>query len=222
MSASLRFNFDPARTAAVLAAVMLLLVVCHLLALQANFNEDLGIKRALGFEYWQIAIFDLDEEESFGTWFSTMLLLFAAVLFFDRARAARARSDRSHYWWWLLGAGFCLMSVDEVVGLHELINTLFDESVWAILSRAIVLVVGVGFLPFLWRYRWRTALLFVVAGLLFVGGALGVEHYSGEDVNSLGYNMLTGLEEGMEMSGVIVAIYTLLELIAADGTAARG
>jgi len=219
MAALLRFKFHPARTAAWLAAVMLLLIVCHLLALQANFNEDLGIKRTLGFEYWQIAIFDLDEEESFGTWFSSMLLLFAAILFFDRAGAARARSDRCHYWWWLLGVGFCLMSVDEVVGLHELINTLFDESVWKSLSRAIVAAVAVGYLPFLWRYRWRTSLLFGAAGLLFVGGALGVEQYSGDDVNSLGYNMLTGLEEGMEMAGVIVAIYTLLELIAADQTA---
>ena len=42
--------------------------------------KSLGWKDALGFEYWQIAIFDLDEEESFGTWFSAAILLFAALL----------------------------------------------------------------------------------------------------------------------------------------------
>jgi hypothetical protein len=42
---------------------------------------------------------------------------------------------------------------------------------------------------------------------------IGIEHYSGTDINSLGYNMLTGLEEGLEMSGVILLIYTLLDFI---------
>jgi hypothetical protein len=120
-----------------------------------------------------------------------------------------------YYWWFVLALGFCLMSVDEVVGLHEYINTAFEESMWAGLSLGLVAATGLGFLPFLWRYRWRTAGLFLLAGILFVGGAVGVERYSGTDINSLEYNMLTGIEEGLEMSGVILAIYTVLQLMGA-------
>jgi hypothetical protein len=208
-------NLDALRTAKVLASIMLVLLAAHVLAMQANFNDALGLKEAFGFEYWQVAIFDLDEEESFGTWFSAAILFFAALLFFWQADVCRRSADQMYYWWFVLALGFCLMSVDEVVGLHEYINTAFEESMWAGLSLGLVAATGLGFLPFLWRYRWRTAGLFLLAGILFVGGAVGVERYSGTDINSLEYNMLTGIEEGLEMSGVILAIYTVLQLMGA-------
>jgi len=47
---------------------------------------------------------------------------------------------------------------------------------------------------------------------------VGIEHYSGTDLNSLRYNMLTGLEEGLEMAGIILAIYTTLDFINATDT----
>jgi len=216
MNVRLNFNLDASRTGRFLVSVMLVLLAAHVLAMQANFNEDLGLKEALGFEYWQVAIFDLDEEESFGTWFSAAILLFASLLFFYQARLRRGLFDRIHYWWFVLGLGFCLMSVDEVVGMHELINTIYDESVWAGLSLALVAAAFLGFIPFLRRYRWQTSGLFIFAGILFTGGAVGVEQLSGSDLNSLQYNMLTGLEEGLEMSGVILAIYTVLQLMAVE------
>jgi hypothetical protein len=219
MNILLSFTLDALRTAKILVSVMLVLLVAHVLAMQANFNDDLGIKQALEFEYWQVAIFDLDEEESFGTWFGAAILFFAALLFFKQASFSREHAERMHYWWFALGLGFCLMSVDEVVGIHEFINTVFDESLWAGLSLGLVATVGLCFIPFLWRYRWRTSAMFMFAGILFTGGAVGVEQYSGTDINSLGYNMLTGLEEGLEMSGVILAIYTVLQLMGAEDSA---
>jgi hypothetical protein len=219
MYVPLNFNLDARRTGRFLVTVMLVLLAAHVLAMQANFNDGLGLKEALGFEYWQVAIFDLDEEESFGTWFSSANLLFASLLFFYQARLRRRQLDRMHYWWFALGIGFCLMSVDEVVGMHELINTIFDESVWAGLSLGLVAGAFLGFIPFLWHYRWRTSGLFIFAGILFTGGAVGVEQLSGSDVNSLQYNMLTCLEEGLEMSGVILAIYTVLQLMGAEDSA---
>jgi hypothetical protein len=219
MYVPLNFNLDARRTGRFLVTVMLVLLAAHVLAMQANFNDDLGIKQALEFEYWQVAIFDLDEEESFGTWFGAAILFFAALLFFKQASFSREHAERMHYWWFALGLGFCLMSVDEVVGIHEFINTVFDESLWAGLSLGLVATVGLCFIPFLWRYRWRTSAMFMFAGILFTGGAVGVEQYSGTDINSLGYNMLTGLEEGLEMSGVILAIYTVLQLMGAEDSA---
>jgi hypothetical protein len=213
MNKPLAINLDAKRTTIILTAIMSVLVAIHVLAMQANFNESLGLKKALDFEYWQVAIFDLDEEESFGTWFSTAILLFASVLLFFVADYLRSAADSMYRWWTILGLGFGLLSIDEVVGLHELFNTLYEDVPWTTAGFFLFVLAGFCFLPFLWHYRWRTSGLFMVAGVIFASGAIGIERYSGTDINSLGYNMLTGLEEGLEMSGVIIVIYTLLDFI---------
>ena len=213
MRKPLAINLDAKRTTIILVAIMSALVAIHLLAMQANFNESLGLKKALDFEYWQVAIFDLDEEESFGTWFSTAILLFASVLLFFVADCLRSAADSMYRWWTILGLGFGLMSIDEVVGLHELFNTLYENVPWTTAGFSLFVLIGFCFLPFLWHYRWRTSGLFMVAGVIYASGAIGIERYSGTDINSLGYNMLTGLEEGLEMFGVILVIYTLLDFI---------
>ena len=97
--------------------------------------------------------------------------------------------------------------------MHELLNTIYTDSPWTIAGFIVFVVAGSCFLPFLWHYRWRTSGLFFVAGTIYISGAVGLEHVSGTDINSLRYNMLTGLEEGLEMSGVILAIYALLDFI---------
>ncbi len=199
------------RVALVLAAAMAVLVVAHVVAMQANFNAALGVKESIGFEYWHVSIFDLDEEESFGTWFSTVILLIAAVLLMRQARTLRAEGDPWHRWWLVLGWAFCFLSIDEVVGLHEMMNTMLENMPWTVVGTYVLALVGLCYLPFLWHYRWRTAILFGLAGVVYGGGAVGIEHYSGFAVNSLRYNMLTALEEGMEMFGVILCIFTILD-----------
>ncbi|MCZ6895233.1 MAG: hypothetical protein O7H40_14460 [Gammaproteobacteria bacterium] len=199
------------RVTRTLTAIMVVLVVAHVIAMQANFNPSLSLKQSLGFEYWHVAIFDLDEEESFGTWFSTVILLIAAVLLMRQARTLRAEGDPWHRWWMVLGWAFCFLSIDEVVGLHEMMNTMLESMPWTVVGAYVLALVGLCYLPFLWRYRWRTAILFALAGGIYGGGAVGVEHFSGVEVNSLQYNMLTALEEGMEMLGVILLIYAILD-----------
>ncbi len=203
----------PERVALTLVTILVILIVVHLLAMQANFNPALGLKEKFGFHYWQLAFFDLDEEESFGTWFNSGLLLIAAVLLIHRARVLRAEGQDWHRWWLILGAGFCVLSMDEVVGMHEWVNSMMEDTPWTLIAFPIFMLVGLAYLPFLWHYRWRTGLLFILAGAIYGGGAVGVEHFTDSDVNSLHYNMWTALEEGMEMLGVIVLIYTVLDHI---------
>ena len=52
------------------------------------------------------------------------------------------------------------------------------------------------------------------------GGAVGVEHFTDAEVNSLHYNMWTALEEGMEMFGVMVLIYAVLDFMQGDAAVA--
>lgn len=67
----------------------------------------------------------------------------------------------------------------------------------------------------------RTRKLFVLAGALYFGGAIGVEMVSAEHAhayseNNLGYAMIITIQELFEMSGVIVLIYALLDYLRAD------
>jgi hypothetical protein len=201
------------RVAFTLGAIMAVLVIVHILAMQANFNPALGLKERFGFEYWHLSVFDLDEEESFGTWFSVGILAMAAALLLNQGRILKAKGGGWHRSWLVLGIGFCVLSIDEVVGMHEYVNTLMADTSWTVIGFPILLIVALVYLPFLWHHRWRTALLFLLAGAIYGGGAVGVEHFTDSAVNSLHYNMWTALEEGMEMSGVIVFIYAILDLM---------
>jgi len=205
------YSLRAERVAFTLLAVMLVLIVVHVLAMQANFNAALGLKEKFGFHYWQLAFFDLDEEESFGTWFNSGLLLIAALLFMQQARSLRAQGEAWHKWWLILAIGFCVLSIEEIVGIHEWTNSMMGDTPWTLIGVQIFSLAALVYLPFLWHYRWRTGLLMLLAGCIYAGGALGVEHFTDSEVNSLHYNMWTALEEGMEMLGVIVLIYTLLD-----------
>jgi hypothetical protein len=207
------YSFRAERVALALVAVMALLVVVHILAMQANFNPAWGLKERFGFHYWQLAFFDLDEEESFGTWFSSGILMASALLLVHHARVLRGRGEAWSAWWLVLGIGFCVLSMDEVAGMHEYMNTMMEDTPWTVVGFPIFVVVALAYLPFLWQHRWRTGLLFMLAGAVYGGGAVGVEHFTDSEVNSLHYNMWTALEEGMEMLGVIILIYTILDHI---------
>jgi len=211
MSPIVRYPLEAARSAKVLAAVAAALIVLHLVSMQAYFNDAWGIADRFDLEYWHVSVLDLDEEESFGTWFSSGILFLSSLLLLVRARIARSQQGPWHRWWWVLGAGFLFLSIDEVVGLHEYLNTAMEDAPWTVVGGPILLVVGLSYLPFLREYWGRSALLFLAAGAVYGGGAVGVEHFTDAQVNSLHYNMWTALEEGMEMFGVILFIYALLD-----------
>jgi hypothetical protein len=184
--------------------------------MQIIFNDNLTLSDQWGIEYWHFSVFDLDEEESFGTWYSAVILLATGRLLLAQAKVFRAAADKWHLSWFTLGIGFHILSIDEVVGMHELLNTVMENAPWTVVGFWIVGLVGLSYIPFLWQYRGRTSALFLVAGAIYVGGAVGVEHWTGADVNSLHYNMWTTLEEGMEMAGVVVMIYALLDFMRGD------
>lgn len=126
------------------------------------------------------------------------------------ARKQRSEEAPMADYWYGLTLGFLLLAVNEVAGIHETINSLIDMN-WAIPGGIAAAVMGVAFIPFVRRLPPRTAILFVVAGVLYVGGAVGME-LVGEpmDSDTLQYNLTTVVEEGLEMGGVILFIYALL------------
>ena len=179
-------------------------------------------KELLPIDDWvTISFFDLDEEESFGTWFSTIILLAAGLLTLFHAKYCHNILKRWHFCWWLLGIGFFVLSADEVVAFHEFVNTIVEDTHWTTFGALLVVVLGFLFLPFLVALPLQTRVLFLVSGFIYVGGAIGVEWatiwYEENDLlDTLAYNLWNALEEFLEMAGVILYINAMLIHIAAN------
>jgi len=162
-------------------------------------------------------LFDVDEENNLPTWFSGALLAVAAGCVWLCARQKREKQDRWVVHWYILAFGFLLLSLDEVAGLHESLNSMTDAS-WVIPGGIGALLVGLSFVPFLLNLPGRTRNFFIVAGGLYVGGAVGVEIVGAPmDGDSMIYNLTTLAEEGLEMYGVILFIGALLSYMRPAG-----
>ncbi len=162
----------------------------------------------------------LSEEWNLPTWFSSVLLFSCGAVL--AAIAASKRSTRAPYTvhWWVLAAGFFYISLDEAVQIHEHAGGWVDAGGilyfdWVIPASILVAILGVSYLGFLAHLprivRWR----FVAAGLLYVGGAVGMELPLGWWTDQAGrhnltYALIDWVEESLEMIGVSVFLYALI------------
>ncbi len=159
-------------------------------------------------------IFDVDEEESFTNWFSTIILFISSVLLFLIAHKKKLSHDPFKKHWYGLAWGFGLLSLDEVAGLHETLNTITDFA-WTIPGAMVVFIVFLLYLKFLLSLPKPIRILFCIAGTVYVGGAVVVEHLADYyievfDMDNFGYQIFTAVEETLEMLGVVFFIRALL------------
>jgi hypothetical protein len=156
-------------------------------------------------------LFDVDEENNLPTWFSGFLLGLTAFWVWINAEAKHRELDRWWIHWKALALGFFVLCIDEIAGLHESFNTVTDAT-WAIPGGILALLVGLTFFSFLWSLPTATRNAFFLAGCIFVGGAVGVEIIGAPmDSDTMTYNLTTVVEEGMEMTGVLLFLMALLQ-----------
>lgn len=177
--------------------------------------------------------FTVDSEGSVPAWYSSILLLTAAVLLAVVATVAFHQRDRWWKHWTALSTLFCLMSLDEAASFHESLilplqkhfgaNGLFFFA-WVIPGVFFVAAVGLAFLKFVINLEPRTRNRFIAAGSLFVGGALGMEFVGGAFMDAFGeehilYILAAAIEETCEMLGVTLFIIAILKHL--EGRAAE-
>ena len=171
---------------------------------------------------WELqALFDFDQEQSVPTWFSAAMLGFAALLLAVISGAKRAARDRDTIYWTGLALAFTALSFDEVAGVHETLNSL-SEITWVVPAAIAAALFAAAYVPFLGRLPKSTRIRFIVAGLLYVAGALAVEFntlqfLTHNDKLSFAYSVLTGSEESLEMIGTVVFLDALLRLMLVQG-----
>ncbi|MBW4663463.1 MAG: hypothetical protein KME01_04560 [Chroococcus sp. CMT-3BRIN-NPC107] len=92
---------------------------------------------------------------------------------------------------------------------------------WVIPGAIFAFAVFLGFLKFIKALPPKTKRLFLTAGTVFVGGAIGMELLSGAYAELYTHNnftsaILTSIEEFMEMIGIVIFIYALLSYIGSE------
>jgi len=167
-------------------------------------------------------LFELDEENNLPTWFSSFLLLNNAFFLWvisdskNPVVVTELGTDPHRNQWRILAIGFLVLAIDEVAGLHETFHTAIDTN-WAIFGGILVILVGLSFIPFLLSLRRTLAVWFVLAGAIYVGGAIGVEYLSKDmDEDSMSYDFAVAVEEGMEMFGALLFLYINLRELSKD------
>ncbi len=219
-----RIPVDPRGVARFMAVVVLSLASLSLAG--QFFKHAMGHDYLLGF----VPLFDLNGERNVPAWFSSSVLLTCSLLLAAVARLEGGEGGRDVVRWWGLSAVFLLMSVDEAVQIHEQtidpLRTVLGTGgifhyAWSVLGLAFVLVFAAVYLPFVARLNAGTRRLFVAAGALYVGGALGVEFVQGWHDGLYGVDgttaLITTVEEVLEMSGLVVFVYALLSRLGSHG-----
>lgn len=172
-----------------------------------------------------VRMFFLDQENNIPTFFSSGILLLSACLLAVIAVLKKRERDSFAGHWTALAIIFMLLSMDEASSTHELLtaplrNLLqtggFLYFAWVVPGLAFVLAIAIIFWRFLMHLPTRTRRLFVIAAIVYIAGVIGTELVAGWYVelygrNNLTYSFLAMLEEILEMTGVIVFVYALLD-----------
>ncbi len=191
----------------------------------------IGIHVGLSFIHYQLhelpwhlrQIFDVDEEDSFPTWYSAMALFLTSGVLWVNARIQRQAQSPLRWHWSGLALGFLFLSIDEIAGMHETLNSVIEIS-WAIPGAVVAAMIGGAYLTFLAQIPRRTAVQFIIGGAIFVGGAVGVELFTepyldNDELDTLAYYLWTAVEEAMEMGGVLIFLSALLKSMKGQATA---
>ena len=204
-----------------LGVVAFLLVLASIVGQLERFLLDHDYLNSL------VALFYLDNEQNIPTYYTMLLMIFAALLL--AAIAVLNGKQREPYVskWAILSIGFLSMAFDEIFQVHERLsilirNLLGDGNLgifffsWVIPGLVLVLILGLFFLRFLLFLPMTTRRNFLLAGTIYIGGAIGLELVGGWYAESHGkenmtYSMIATIEESFEMVGLILFIRELLK-----------
>lgn len=174
--------------------------------------------------------FNLDAELNLPAVYSALTLLLCSLIIGIISIIKGNQQDSYTTYWKGLAIIFALLFFDELTSLHERLmepvrNTLntggFLYFAWVIPGSIFVLCFLLIFLKFIVNLPSKTRNYFLLAGTIYVSGAIGCELIGGYIVDnyttkSLLYLLEVTIEEALEMLGVAVFIYGLLSYISAS------
>lgn len=187
-------------------------------------SETLGYNNRLT-EYIK-HFFNFHSENNFPAFISALFLMFAGVLSLIMGYSSGSEVFENNKRWKVLGYLFFFLAFDEAIQIHEVIsrgirNNLGDQLpdflhyAWVIPYGLLVGGAVVYFLRFVWNLPSKIRNLIILAGFVYVLGALGLEMaesyvYTQVGIDNLWYRFLVTAEESMEMFGITIMCYALM------------
>jgi len=202
--------------------VTVLVIIAEVLALASLslnwYRISLGPDSLRG-----LTLLDLNDEANIPTFFSVLLLASVAGLLFVIGRAEAGADPRRGRWWQAMAVVALYVSLDEGAKLHETAGELSRAWLpdwwwltipWTVLGAVAVIALMLTFGAFVLRMPVRTRGLLVLAGAVYVAGALGCELVAAYLVQAhapaMPFVIEATAEEFLEMLGAILAIRALL------------
>jgi hypothetical protein len=215
------FKIYPPKIISILSAIVIVLVVINILVwyIPRHFQLNMGILPGL---------FSLDSETNIPTYFQVILFELCSILLILIVLNVREHNLPGNFHWKMLAVGFFVMSCDEFMSLHEKITkpmanlmgtyrSVFFYFGWVPIGIFLVIILALVFIPFLRKLPRRTMWLFLLAGVIYIVGCIGMEMIGGSVIMTSGrgrsYFICFTIEETFEMFGTILFIYGLLDYI---------
>ena len=221
-------SLEPKKILKILLGITIVLALLNVVALYLRFfPERYRVYSVLHEFALDIFIdrFSMNTEMNIPTYFSTLILLFASCLLFIIAKWKKAQKDRFRVHWAGLGWLLLLFSIDEFTAMHERFSKLFKAFPdfnglfffkWVIPGIIFIALFALLYFLFFLHLEGKYKLLFLISAILFFGGALGFEIIGGRyanynDTRNFSFQMIATVEESLEMVGVSLLIYSLLD-----------
>ena len=209
-------RLDPAlvkRLQTLVYAAVALVLIGSVLGHIGNFG--FGWRVYAPFRFYNF-MFDLSEEANLAAWFSSMLLGQCSLILLTIGASEDPEIRPWRWHWYFIAVVFVYLSLDEATALHEratkpMHNALdlppIFTNAWVLLALPIIALTGLLLLSFLRNLPARTLRLFVISGVIYVGGAAGVELFSGLMKYEFGtqdirFAAVAWIEETMELAGI--------------------
>ena len=217
---------NPKKYSFILLAIIGILLALNIISYLNAYYNDLATDT---FFYRK---FNFDKEKNFPSIFSSSLHFISSILLFIIGYIhPKIRTKR--YFWFSLSFLFLFLGLDELLRIHEAIGRSIDPFIersgiffysWIIPYTILLIILAFLFIKPVLQLPRKTLINFIIAGVIFVGGAVGFEVITGLYVDytnseNLVINfipqvfVLYTIEELLEMIGITFFIYELLRII---------
>ena len=172
-----------------------------------------------------VAFFSVSSEGKLPTWFSAVTLLACGLLLALISAAKYRDRDPHRMYWLLLSAIFFYISFDEAMEVHEKLGPVLGavlevtgpQAGWVVPGLIGLSALSLMYSRFLFRLPPRSRNLFLAAGGVYVSGTLGMElvgnAYKSSNAPDLTYGIIATIEEILEMGGIVIFVYALLDYL---------
>lgn len=215
------YNLSPSKVTKLLLSAIALLMLLNLLErVIVHWLNSQGNSQLISI------YFNFDEEANLPSLYSSLTLGFSSYLLSIIATFSKQIKAKYTRHWQALAWIFLYLAIDEMCSIHELLIPILKGVVnaqgllyfpWVIPAFCLVIIFLIIFRKFILALPNQTKVFFLLAGAIYIFGALGMEMIGGYIADHYGYNTIYGIassiEELSEMLGIVVFINALLNYL---------